>query len=90
MDEGARVDAPEPRGCAPARSVTQYGREADQQYAAVGALQVGREYCRSKLASIAVVRERVPEVSYGALTEETVTEGVRRLVRGLRSILRTG
>ena len=31
------------------------------QHAAVGALQVGREYCRSKLASIASVRERVLE-----------------------------
>ncbi|MBN1628254.1 MAG: pyridoxal phosphate-dependent aminotransferase [Thermoleophilia bacterium] len=119
------------------------------QYAAVGALQVGREYCLSKLASIAVVREHVLaeldgirnicavpaaegafyvllrvdtlldpmdlverlvrdfgvavipgttfglddgcylRVSYGALTEETVAEGVRRLVRGLRSILGT-
>ncbi len=118
------------------------------QHAAVGALQVGREYCRSKLASIASVRGRVLEeldtirdlcavpaaegafyvllrvdtalgamelverlvreygvavipgttfglnegcylrVSYGALTEETVTEGVRRLVKGLGSILR--
>ncbi|MBN1321328.1 MAG: pyridoxal phosphate-dependent aminotransferase [Thermoleophilia bacterium] len=118
------------------------------QYAAVGALQVGREYCRSKLASIAAIRERVLEeldairdlcdvpaaegafylllrvdtalsamdlverlvrdfgvavipgttfglnegchlrVSYGALTEETVAEGVRRLVKGLGSILR--
>ena len=109
---------------------------------------MGREYCRSKLASIASVRGRVLEeldtirdlcavpaaegafyvllrvdtalgamelverlvreygvavipgttfglnegcylrVSYGALTEETVTEGVRRLVKGLGSILR--
>jgi aspartate/methionine/tyrosine aminotransferase len=119
------------------------------QYAAVGALQVGREYCRSKLTAINAVREQVLEeldgirdlctvpaaegafyvllrvnttrepmelverlvrdfrvavipgttfglndgcylrVSYGALTEETVAEGVRRLVRGLRSILGT-
>ena len=29
-------------------------------------------------------------VSYGALTEETAAEGIRRLVRGLRSILGTG
>lgn len=117
------------------------------QYAAVGALQAGREYCLSKLVSIATVRERVLEeleairdlctvpaaegafyvllrvdttrsamelveqlireygvavipgstfglnegcylrVAYGALTEETVAEGVRRLVRGLRGIL---
>jgi aspartate/methionine/tyrosine aminotransferase len=120
------------------------------QYAALGALQAGREYCRAKLASIAAVREHVLEeldsirdlctvpaaegafylllrvhaslepmqlverlvrdfgvavipgttfglsegcylrVSYGALTEETVAEGVRRLVRGLRSILSPG
>jgi aspartate/methionine/tyrosine aminotransferase len=118
------------------------------QYAAVGALQAGREYCRSKLASIAAVREEVLQelesihdlctvpaaegafyvllrvktalrpmdlverlvrdfgvavipgttfgldegcylrVSYGALTEDTVAEGVRRLVRGLKAILR--
>jgi aspartate/methionine/tyrosine aminotransferase len=117
------------------------------QYAAVGALQAGREYCRSKLASIAAVREKVLHeldslrdictvpaaegalyvlirlettwepmalverlvrdfgvavipgttfglcegcylrVSYGALTEETATEGIRRLVKGLRSLL---
>jgi aspartate/methionine/tyrosine aminotransferase len=117
------------------------------QYAAVGALQAGRGYCRAKLASIARVREQVLEdldgirdlcsvpaadgafyvllrvkttlepmklvqqliqdfgvavipgttfglsdgcylrVAYGALTEETVAEGVRRLVRGLRTIL---
>jgi aspartate/methionine/tyrosine aminotransferase len=123
--------------CAPAIS----------QYAAVGALQAGREYCRSKLRSTAVIRDHVLEeldgvrdfctvpaaegafyvllrvdtarepmelverlvrdfgvavipgttfglsegcylrVSYGALTEETAAEGVRRLVRGLRSIL---
>jgi aspartate/methionine/tyrosine aminotransferase len=116
------------------------------QYAALGALQAGREYCRSKLASIAAVREHVLEelagirdvctvpaaegafyvllrvdsaldpmdlverlvkefgvavipgttfgltegcylrVSYGALTESTAAEGVRRLVRGLRSL----
>jgi aspartate/methionine/tyrosine aminotransferase len=116
------------------------------QYAALGALQVGREYCRSKLTSIAAVREHVLEeldsvrdvctvpaaegafyvllrvdtalhpmdlverlvkefgvavipgttfgltegcylrVSYGALTEQTAAEGVRRLVRGLRSL----
>ncbi len=115
------------------------------QYAAVGALQAGREYCRSKLESIAAVRELVLRelesvqdicavpaaegafyvllrvkstmepmalverlvrdfrvavipgttfglnegcylrVSYGALTEETAAEGMRRLVRGLRS-----
>lgn len=119
------------------------------QYAAVGALRAGREYCLSKLVSIAAVRERVLEeleaikdlctvpaaagafyvllrvdttrgamelveqlireygvavipgttfglnegcylrVAYGALTEETVAEGVRRLVRGLRGILRS-
>jgi aspartate/methionine/tyrosine aminotransferase len=117
------------------------------QYAAVGALQAGRGYCRAKLASIARVREQVLEdlggirdlcsvpaadgafyvllrvkttlepmrlvehlvqdfgvavipgttfglsdgcylrVAYGALTEETVAEGVRRLVKGLRTIL---
>jgi aspartate/methionine/tyrosine aminotransferase len=101
------------------------------QYAAVGALQAGRDYCRSKLASIAAVRELVLDelraisdictvpaaegafyvllrdfrvaaipgttfglndgcylrVSYGALTEETAVEGIRRLVRGLRSIV---
>jgi aspartate/methionine/tyrosine aminotransferase len=117
------------------------------QYAAVGALKVGREYCRSKLTAITAVRARVLEeldavrdictvpaaegafyvllrldtgldamelverlvrdfgvavipgttfgltegcylrVSYGALTEETVAEGVHRLVKGLRSIL---
>jgi aspartate/methionine/tyrosine aminotransferase len=116
------------------------------QYAAVGALRVGREYCRSKLASIVAAREHVLQelegirdictvpaaegafyvllrvdtaldpmdvverlvrdfgvavipgttfgltegcylrVSYGALTEQTAAEGVRRLVRGLRSI----
>ena len=120
------------------------------QYAAIGALGVGRDYCRSKLRSIAAVREYVLEeldtirdlcavpaaegafyvllrlhtpwepmalverlvsefrvavipgttfglhegcylrVSYGALTEETAEEGVRRLVRGLKSILGTG
>lgn len=119
------------------------------QFAAAGALQAGRGYCRAQLTSIATVRERVLEeldsirdictvpaaegafylllrldtsrepmelvellvrdfgvavipgttfglekgcylrVSYGALTEETVTEGVHRLVKGLRSILRT-
>lgn len=123
--------------CAPAIS----------QYAAVGALQAGRDYCRSRLTSIAVIRDQVLEeldgvrdlctvpaaegafyvllrvdtdrdsmalverlvrdfgvavipgttfgltegcylrVSYGALTEETAAEGIRRLVRGLRSIL---
>ena len=117
------------------------------QYAALGALGVGRDYCRSKLESItrarghvleelgrisdicavpaaegafyvllrvnthlepmAVVERLVSEfgvavipgttfgltegcnlrVSYGALTEETATEGIRRLVRGLRSIV---
>ncbi len=117
------------------------------QYAAVGALAVGREYCRSKSASIAAVREYVLEeldtirdicevptadgafyvllrlkttmdpmelvvrlvrefgvavipgttfgleagcylrVSYGALTEETAGEGIRRLARGLRTIV---
>ena len=117
------------------------------QYAAVGALRAGREYCRSKLESIAAVRELVLQelesiqdicavpaaegafyvllrvnttmgamelverlvrdfrvavipgttfglnegcylrVSYGALTEETAAEGVRRLVRGLTSIV---
>ncbi|MBN1628329.1 MAG: pyridoxal phosphate-dependent aminotransferase [Thermoleophilia bacterium] len=120
------------------------------QYAAVGALRAGSRYCRSKLASIAVVREHVLEeldgirdictvpaaegafyvllrvdtsvepmalverlvrefgvavipgttfglsqgcylrVSYGALTQDTVAEGVRRLVRGLSSILSAG
>jgi aspartate/methionine/tyrosine aminotransferase len=117
------------------------------QYAALGALSAGREYCRSKLRSIAAVREHVLQelerigdictvpaaegafyvllrvytrldamdvverlvrdfrvavipgttfglsegcylrVSYGALTEETATEGIRRLVRGLESIV---
>jgi aspartate/methionine/tyrosine aminotransferase len=117
------------------------------QYAAVGALQVGREYCRSKLVAITAVRRKVLDelsgigdicavpaaegafyvllrlnttcepvklveslirdfrvaaipgttfgldrgcylrVSYGALTEETVVEGIRRLVTGLRNIL---
>jgi aspartate/methionine/tyrosine aminotransferase len=117
------------------------------QYAAVGALRTGREYCRSKLASIAAAREHVLEemssiqdlctvpaaegafyvllrvhtalepmdlverlvrdfgvavipgttfglnegcylrVSYGALTEETAAEGIRRLVKGLKSIV---
>ena len=117
------------------------------QYAAVGALQAGREYCRSKLAAIAAVRETVLgeldsigdicavpaaegafyvllrvesdmapmalaerlvrdfgvavipgttfgldegcylRVSYGALTEETGAEGIRRLVKGLRTIV---
>jgi aspartate/methionine/tyrosine aminotransferase len=117
------------------------------QYAAVGALQAGREYCLLRLASIAVVREQVLReldsirdlcavpaaegafyvllrvkttrqpmelveclvrdfgvaaipgttfglnegcylrVSYGALTEETAAEGIRRLVRGLRNML---
>ena len=117
------------------------------QYAALGALGVGRDYCRSKLESItrarghvleelgrisdicavpaaegafyvllrvdtqlqpmAVVERLVSEfgvavipgttfgltagcylrVSYGALTEETAAEGIRRLVRGLRSIV---
>jgi aspartate/methionine/tyrosine aminotransferase len=125
--------------CAPAIS----------QFAAVGALQAGRDYCRSRLTSIAAIREQVLEeldgvrdlctvpaaegafyvllrvdsdrdpmtlveslvrdhgvavipgtafgltegcylrVSYGALTGETAAEGVRRLVRGLRSILGT-
>ena len=119
------------------------------QYAALGALQVGRAYCRSKLGAIAAVRDYVLQeldsiqdicavpaaegafyvllriksaqdpmelverlvrefrvavipgttfgldqgcylrVSYGALTEETAEEGIRRLVRGLRSILGT-
>lgn len=123
--------------CAPAVS----------QFAAVGALRAGRDYCRSRSASIAAIRGRVLEaldgvsdlcsvpaaegafyvllrvhsdqdpmalverlvrefgvavipgttfgltegcylrVSYGALTEETATEGVRRLVRGLRSLV---
>ena len=117
------------------------------QYAAVGALRAGPDYCRSKLASIAAVREDVLEeldgirdlcavpaaegafyvllrvettldpmglverlvrefgvavipgttfglnegcylrVSYGALTQETAAEGIRRLVKGLRSIV---
>ena len=117
------------------------------QYAAVGALRAGRDYCRSKLPSIIAAREHVLEeldgtrnictvpaaegafyvllrvataidsmvlverlvrefgvavipgttfglsegcylrVSYGALTEETAAEGVRRLVKGLRSIV---
>ena len=116
------------------------------QYAALGALRVGRDYCRSKSPSIAASREHVLKelagisdicavpaaegafyvllrvdtaldpmdlverlvrdfgvavipgmtfglsdgcylrVSYGALTEETATEGIRRLVRGLRSL----
>jgi len=120
------------------------------QYAAVGALQVGREYCRSHLASVARVREHVLKelavigdlcsvpaaegafylllrldttwrpmdlverlisdfgvavipgttfglaegchlrVSYGSLTEETVAEGIRRLVKGLKALLSRG
>jgi len=120
------------------------------QHAAVGALRAGSRYCRSKLASIAAVREHVLEelegirdvctvpaaegafyvllrvdtslepmalverlvrefgvavipgttfglnkgcylrVSYGALTQDTVVEGMRRLVRGLSSILSAG
>jgi aspartate/methionine/tyrosine aminotransferase len=116
------------------------------QYAALGALRVGRDYCRSKSPSIAASREHVLEelagisdicavpaaegafyvllrvdtardpmelverlvrdfgvavipgttfglndgcylrVSYGALTEETAAEGIRRLVRGLRRL----
>jgi aspartate/methionine/tyrosine aminotransferase len=119
------------------------------QYAAVGALRAGREYCRSQLASIAAVREHVLaelrgirdictvpaaegafyillrvnttvdpmelverlvrdfgvavipgttfglsegcylRVAYGALTDETATEGIRRLLRGLTSIVGT-
>jgi aspartate/methionine/tyrosine aminotransferase len=118
------------------------------QYAALGALQAGREYCLSRLASIADVRQRALEelshigdfcsvpaaegafylllrldtswqpmdlvkrlisdfgvavipgstfglsegcylrVSYGSLTMDTVTEGVRRLVKGLRTLVR--
>jgi len=118
------------------------------QYAALGALRVGREYCRSKSPSIAAARAHVLEelltiddictvpaaegafyvllrvdtrldsmvlvdrlvreygvavipgttfglndgcylrVSYGALTEDTAAEGIRRLVHGLRSIAR--
>lgn len=117
------------------------------QYAALGALRAGRDYCRSKSASIAASRVRVLEelagigdlctvpaaegafyvllrveaaldpmtvverlvrefgvavipgttfgledgcylrVSYGALTEETAAEGIRRLVRGLKGIV---
>jgi aspartate/methionine/tyrosine aminotransferase len=117
------------------------------QYAAVGALRAGRQYCLSRLPSIAAVREQVLEelrgirdictvpaaegafyvllrvnttmnpmelverlvrdfgvavipgttfglnedcylrVAYGALTEQTATEGLRRLVRGLRNIV---
>jgi aspartate/methionine/tyrosine aminotransferase len=116
------------------------------QFAAMGALQVGREYCRSivavreeVLAELEGVRDlcTVPaadgafyvllrvktnrdplelvehlvrdfgvavipgttfglndgchlRVSYGALTEETAAEGIRRLVKGLRSILGGG
>lgn len=123
--------------CAPAIS----------QYAAVGALRVGRDYCRSHLASLALARERVLaelsqlgsacsvpaaqgafylflrldtswrpmdlvgrlvsdfgvaaipgttfgltegcylRISYGGLTEGTVAEGIRRLVRGLATLL---
>ncbi len=119
------------------------------QYAALGALQAGREYCRSKSITIAHVREHVLEelaaigdfcsvpaaegalylllrldttwesmalverlvrefgvavipgatfgltegcylrVSYGALTEETAAEGVRRLAKGLKSLVGT-
>ncbi len=120
------------------------------QFAAVGALGVGRDYCRAKSVSIVAVREQVLEevagiadlcevpaaegafyvllrvhthidamtlverlvrefgvavipgttfgltdgcylrVSYGALTEETAVEGIRRLVKGLRSIVGAG
>ena len=120
------------------------------QYAALGALEAGREYCLSHLAVLARVRERVLEeldrirdictvpaaegafyvllrvdtdlepmdlverlvlefgvavipgttfgltegcylrVSYGALTEETVLKGMRRLVKGLRAIVTRG
>ncbi len=120
------------------------------QYAALGALKAGREYCRSYLPSLAAVREQVLEelkvvgdfcavpaaegafylllrldtswdpmdlverlvsgfgvaaipgstfgltdgcylrVSYGGLTEDTVTEGVRRLVRGLKELVGKG
>jgi len=117
------------------------------QYAALGALSIGREYCFSKMNAISRVRDYVLEeldtirelcavpaaegafyvllrldtsldsmelverlvrefqvavipgttfglnegcylrVSYGALTEETAAEGIRRLVKGLRTIL---
>lgn len=117
------------------------------QYAAIGALRAGRDYCRSHLASIAAVREHtlqelsqirdfcsVPaaegafylllrldtswqpmelvkrlisdfgvaaipgstfglsegchlRVSYGSLTEDTVAEGVHRLVKGLKTLV---
>jgi aspartate/methionine/tyrosine aminotransferase len=116
------------------------------QYAALGALRVGRDYCRSKLPVIAASRGHVLEelagigdictvpaaegafyvllrvhaaldpmdlverlvrdfgvavipggtfglsdgcylrVSYGAMTEETAAEGIRRLVKGLRRL----
>ncbi len=120
------------------------------QYAALGALQAGREYCFSRMHAISRVRDYVLQelatlgdlcavpaaegalyvllrldsnwdpmalverlvrefgvavipgttfglhegcylrVSYGALTEETAEEGVRRLVKGLRTLVGSG